>query len=136
MVLIGGPNGSAGVLGGNDFSVSATQTFSSDTLVRGSFGVAGDEDGFRVTNNGAALRRVHVEVTEDAAGLVCGVADTLMEIRDLGGMTQLARSDDEGVGNCSMLDVDVPAGGTVFVHLWDYSDNDPLMTYFLRIVFL
>ncbi len=118
----------------NDFSAAnADGPFTSDVVVTGALNPAGDEDVFAVTNPTGVSLLVRFETFEGAIGQ-CSAIDTYLYLRDAAGML-LASNDDSGLNFCSLLTYTIPAGGTVYAQVTDFSDNNVIAGYLLRIDF-
>lgn len=124
---------------GNDFSaMHADYSYEIDTIISATLEPAGDEDVFMVTNNGAEMVRVRFD-THDAAvglGMSCWQIDTVLVVRNTQGDV-LTFNDDRAYDLCSMVEVDIEPGETIYAHVLDYEDDNPISApgYWLAIDF-
>jgi cysteine-rich repeat protein len=104
-----------------DFSAAnADGPIQSTTLVRGAIGLpSGDEDVYRIENTADVPRHVRVRAYGFASDTVCIVA-TAMFLRNEQGQV-LASS-----FGCAAVELDLPAHGSVYLHVADDFDNAPL----------
>ena len=122
---------------GADFSSTSTNgPITSVTLVHGAFGVAGDEDGYAVTNSGSGPLLLSVDVYDAAAGLgaACTILDTYLWVRNAAGAILFSNDDRvSGSDTCSGLTFSLPAGATAYLHVGTYDDNDVVPGYLMRV---
>ncbi|MCK6546636.1 DVUA0089 family protein [Myxococcota bacterium] len=108
-------------------------------VVSASIDPAGDLDVFAFTVSGGAAAVKLETHTLAGATSVCDGIDTVIRLLDTMG-TELATSDDEGAGLCSLLDgiagdpaLSALADGTYYVEVREYDMNTAMAPYFVSI---
>jgi cysteine-rich repeat protein len=101
---------------------AANNSYNGSTYVAGSWNPVGDYDYYAVfVPPGGSLT---VETFDSNGPSTCVTIDTQIYIYDTDGTTELAFSEDEGVGWCSVTTLVDLAGGIYYVLIREYNDNN------------
>ena len=124
----------------NNSAPTANGPFTQDVLIKAAIGPIADQDYFSFTVT--TTSDIKLETFDQAGPGSCVSIDTLVDLYEPDGTTVRANDDDDGAGNCSLLDPAVDAAaqalaaGTYFVRVHEYNDNDAIPGYRLQLTFV